>query len=116
MLLATIELGFLLGEPAAARQLVAELKGDIAAVEARVEDVDPVSVFVDTGFFITVPDESLLGDLVLRSRGANIAGDAAASDSFPLDGLQAADPNVYLATSESGVTLDTLTGTRACRT
>ena len=108
VLLATIELGFLLGEPAAARQLVGELKGGIAAVEARLEAVEAVTVFVDTGFFITVPDESLLGDLVLRGRGVNIAGDAAGLGPFPATELQAADPDVYLTTSESGVTLDTL--------
>ena len=115
---AALELGFLLGRPVAARQLVASLKESVAAVDARIADAAEVSTFVDTGFGITVSDSSLLGSLVTRARGINVAGDYAGLGPYPLARLRAKDPDVYLTTSDSEVTLDTLRaqpGTRALR-
>lgn len=100
-----IDLGFLVGEAPAARQLVGRMNRQIAAVEGRLAGEAPVSVFVDTGFFITVPERSLLGDLVRKARGQNIAGEAPGLGPFPLADLAAANPRVYLATSDSGVRL-----------
>lgn len=103
-----IDLGFLVGEAPAARQLVGRISRKIAAVESRLAGEAPVSVFVDTGFFITVPERSLLGDLVRKARGQNIAGEAPGLGPFPLADLAAANPRVYLATSDSGVRLEEL--------
>jgi iron complex transport system substrate-binding protein len=103
-----IDLGFLIGEAPAARQLVGRMSRKIAAVESRLAGEAPVSVFVDTGFFITVPERSLLGDLIRKARGQNIAGEAPGLGPFPLADLAAANPRVYLATSDSGVRLDEL--------
>jgi iron complex transport system substrate-binding protein len=103
-----IDLGFLIGEAPAARQLVGRMSRKIAAVESRLAGEAPVSVFVDTGFFITVPERSLLGDLIRKARGQNIAGEAPGLGPFPLADLAAANPRVYMATSDSGVRLDEL--------
>lgn len=100
-----IDLGFLVGEAPAARQLVGRMNRKIATVEGRLAGEAPVSVFVDTGFFITVPERSLLGDLVRKARGQNIAGEAPGLGPFPLADLAAANPRIYLATSDSDVRL-----------
>lgn len=103
-----LELGFLVGEPVAARQLVGRIKEAVAAVDARIADTKPVSVFVDRGFLITAPQQSFLGELVRRARGVNIARDYAGLGPFPLARLKRANPDVYLATSDSDVTLEKL--------
>jgi cobalamin transport system substrate-binding protein len=105
---AALELGFLVGQPVEARQLAGSIKESIAETERRLESVEPVTAFVDRGFFITVSDRSLLGDLIERAHGTNIAGDYAGLGPFPVARLRRADPDVYLATSESDVTLESL--------
>lgn len=105
---AVVELGWLLGQPVEARQLLASIKDGVAAVESRLVDVEPVSAFVDTGFFITIPDRSILADLITRAHGVNVAAGKAGLGPFPLDELVAADPDVYLATSDSDVTIESL--------
>ena len=62
----------------------------------------------DTGFFIPMPERSLLGDLVRRAGGQSIAGATPSPEPFPLERLRRRNPHVYLATSESQVTLDDL--------
>lgn len=74
VLRATIELGFLVGEPVRARQLASEIRSQVAEVEELVSGEPVVTTFVDTGFFITIPERSLLGDLIARARGESIAG------------------------------------------
>jgi iron complex transport system substrate-binding protein len=111
----TIDLGFLVGEAPRARQLVARIERRVAAVEERLADVEPVSVFVDTGFFITVPERSLLGDLVAKAKGQSVAGESPGPGPFPLADLARLNPSVYLATSDSGVTLAALRRNPATR-
>ena len=102
---AAIELGFLLGHPAEGRQLAGSLQEQTDAVLRRLEGVRQKSVFVDTGFFITISDRSLLGDLIHKAKGTNIAGDYAGLGPYPSSRLRRANPDVYLATSDSDVTL-----------
>jgi iron complex transport system substrate-binding protein len=104
----TIELGFLVGEPARARQLKARMQTQVERVEARVVEEPVVSAFVDTGFFITIPQRSLLGDLIRRARGESVADAAPGPEPFPVSRLRQLDPDVYLATRESRVTLQSL--------
>jgi len=108
----TIELGFLVGEPVSARRVAARIRADAARVEARLGGEPAVSVFVDTGFFITVPGRSLLGDLIERAHGKSVAGPSPGPDPFPVERLRRLDPDVYLATSESRVTLAQLRSER----
>ena len=89
----TIDIGFLVGEAPRARRLAA---------------VAPVKVFVDTGFFITGPERSLLGDLVRKAKGESVAGPTPGPGPFPLADLARLNPAVYLATSDAGVTLAAL--------
>jgi iron complex transport system substrate-binding protein len=103
-----VDLGFLVGEPAKGRQLVAKIQHQVAAVQEKLADVAPVPVFVDTGFFITVPDRSLLGDLVKRAKGESVAGPSPGPGPFPLSELRRKDPQVFLATSDSDNSLQSL--------
>jgi iron complex transport system substrate-binding protein len=103
-----VDLGFLVGEPARGRQLVAKIQHDVAAIQQKLATVPPVSVFVDTGFFITVSDRSLLGDLVKRAKGASVAGPSPGPGPYPLADLRQANPRVFLATSDSDATLESL--------
>lgn len=103
-----IDLGFLTGEAAQARQLVGKIERQVSEVEDRMTEVAPVSVFVDTGFFITVPERSLLGDLVRIAKGESVAGASAGQGPFPIPDLVKANPDVYLATSDAGITLASL--------
>jgi iron complex transport system substrate-binding protein len=108
VLAATLELGFLIGQPVEARQLAGSIKEAAAAVDERIAGSGPVEVFLDRGFFITIPDDSLPGDLIARAGGINIASGGVGSGPFPLADLLAADPDVYLTTSDSEVTLEEL--------
>ncbi len=105
---ATLELGFLLGQPVEARQLAGSLDDALAAVEERIADTPPVTAFLDRGFLITVPDDSLTGDLIAKARGTNVAADSSGGVPFAAADLRAADPAVYLVTSDSDVTLEDL--------
>ena len=106
---AALELGFLVGEPVTARRLVGELRRQTAALDELLAGTVTVTVFVDTGFFITVPaDRSLLGELIRRANGENIAGDTAGLGPFDLGELRRLDPDVYLTTSDSETSLRTL--------
>ena len=102
---ALTELGLLLDRPIHARQVVADIESKRKSVRARLRGVDPVSVFVDTGFFTTASTKSLLGDLIKQAGGKNIAGAAPQPGPFPVRTLRKLNPDYYLATSDSGTTL-----------
>jgi iron complex transport system substrate-binding protein len=104
---ATFELGALVGEPVAARTLAASLREDLAALEARLADAEPSTVFVDTGLFVTLSSNTIFGDLLARARGSNVAPDPS-SGPITAEALAAADPDVYLVTSDSRLTLEEL--------
>lgn len=102
---AVVELGFLVGEPVAARQLAGRIEAAATDVQRLVAGEPVTTVFVDTGFFVTIPARSLFGDLVRRAGGRSVAGDTPGFEPFDLDELVRLDPDVYLATSDSRVTL-----------
>jgi iron complex transport system substrate-binding protein len=112
---AVTQLGLLVGRPVAARRLVHRIEQARKQVAARLAKAPRVSVFVDTGFFTTVPDTSLIGDLIREARGRNIAGPTPQPGPFDLGELKRLDPNVYLATSDSGTTLAQLRRDRRTR-
>jgi iron complex transport system substrate-binding protein len=103
-----IDLGFLLGKAPEARQLVGRIQQDVATIQQKLAGEKPVSVFVDSGFFITVPDRSLLGDLVKRAKGTSVAGPSPGPGPYPLADLRVANPRFFLATSDSDTTLESL--------
>ena len=102
------DLGLLTGRPVQARQAVARIQAGVKDVQQRLQGVRPVKVFVDTGFFNTVGDNSLLGDLVHTAGGSNVAGANPESAPFDLTALARLAPDAYLATSDSGTTLKRL--------
>jgi ABC-type Fe3+-hydroxamate transport system substrate-binding protein len=102
---ALTELGLLLDRPIAARQLVELIETKRKVVHERLRNVKPVSVFVDTGFFSTVSNHSLLGNLIREAGGTNVAGNAPRAGPFDVRRLVQLNPDVYLATSDSGTTL-----------
>jgi cobalamin transport system substrate-binding protein len=103
-----IDLGFLVGAAPEARQLGGRIQQDVTTIQQKLAHVSPISVFVDTGFFITMSDRSLLGDLVKRAKGASVAGPSPGPGPFPLADLRDANPQFFLATSDSGTTLESL--------
>ncbi len=102
---AIVELGFLVDEPVAARKLAAQIEDAVTDVQRRIAGEPVTSVFVDTGFFVTVPARSLLGDLVRRAGGRSVGGPTPGFEPFDVAELVRLDPDVYIATSDSGVTL-----------
>jgi iron complex transport system substrate-binding protein len=105
-----VDVGLLTGRPVAARRLSAAISNTRRRVAVRLSGFPVVSVFVDLGGFSTVGSRSLLGDLVTAGRGKDVAGAAPEQGAFPLRQLVKKNPDVYLTTSDSGVTLATLRG------
>jgi iron complex transport system substrate-binding protein len=108
VLRATLELGLLVGEPVQARTVASRIRSDVAATEEHVAEEPLTTTFLDTGFFVSVPRRSLLGDLIVRAQGENVAGDTAGGEPFSVNRLRRLDPEVYLATSASRVSLPSL--------
>jgi cobalamin transport system substrate-binding protein len=105
---AITQLGLLTGAPVAARRLVRRIEDRRHEVADRLARVADVSVFVDTGFLNTVPDQSLIGDVLREAHGTNVFGDTSQAGPVDIPDLQRLDPQVYLATSDSEVTLKDL--------
>jgi ABC-type Fe3+-hydroxamate transport system substrate-binding protein len=102
------QLGLITGRPADATRLVREIEEKRALVRKRLAGTPGVSVFVDTGFFITVSSQSLIGDLLAAAHARNVAGDSPQAGPFDPRELARLDPRYYLATSDSGTTLTRL--------
>ena len=98
---ATLELGFVVGEPVAARRLAARIRRDVARVDAQVADLPPVRVFVDVGFFVPASPDSLVADLVRRAGGVLVP--EAEDDPAALTACKVAalDPDVVLRVIEA---------------
>ena len=109
------QLGLLTNTPVQARVLVREIERQRHDVGARLARVSPVSVFVDTGFFTTVSDQSLIGDVIREARGTNVAASEAGAGPVEIADLLRFDPDVYLATSDSELSLLDLRGNPRAR-
>jgi ABC-type Fe3+-hydroxamate transport system substrate-binding protein len=99
------QLGLITGRPADAARLVREIEEKRALVHKRLAGTPGVSVFVDTGFFTTASNQSLIGDLLREAHVRNVAGDSPQLGPFNPRDLARLDPRYYLATSDSGTTL-----------
>ena len=102
------DIGLLTNQPIAARRVTAAIEASRRAVAAKLGGRPTVTVFVDTGDFSTVSTRSLLGDLIREAHGESIAGPSPEPGPFPLSRLVQLDPEVYIATSDSGRTLEGL--------
>jgi cobalamin transport system substrate-binding protein len=112
---AITQLGLLTGRPVAARMLVRRIEDRRHEVADRLARVANVSVFVDTGFLNTVPDQSLIGDVLREAHSTNIFGDNAEAGPVDVSDLLRLDPQVYMATSDAEVTLKDLRAGRMTR-
>jgi ABC-type Fe3+-hydroxamate transport system substrate-binding protein len=98
------QLGLLTGAPVTARTLVGRIEARRHQVADHLAHVADVSVFVDVGFLNTIPDQSLIGDVLREAHGTNVVqtGEAGPVD---IPDLLRLDPQVYMATSDAEVTL-----------
>jgi iron complex transport system substrate-binding protein len=97
-----IELGFLVGKAAQARVLAGSIREEVGKVESRVAGAAAVPVFIDTGFLITVPERSLVGDLIRRARGQSVAGPDPGPEPFEACEVAQLEPTVLLLVVEPG--------------
>jgi iron complex transport system substrate-binding protein len=109
------DLGLLTGRPVQARTLVRGIEARRRRIAAKLAGVPPVTVFVDTGFFTTVSDQSLTAELLREAHGTIVGGNAATGGPVDLRDLLSLDPDVYLATSDADLTLADLRRNRQTR-
>jgi iron complex transport system substrate-binding protein len=109
------QLGLLVGRPLAARRIVASLEARRRTVERAVATRRRARVFFDMGVFVTVSSRSLIGDLIGIAGGENVAGSRPEPGPFDLNQLLRLDPDVYVATLESGTSLRDLRKNRKTR-
>jgi ABC-type Fe3+-hydroxamate transport system substrate-binding protein len=102
------QLGLITGRPGDAVRLVREIEARRKFVRKHLAGAPGVSAFVDTGFFTTVSNQSLVGDLLREAHATNVAGDSAQVGPFDLQELARLDPRWYVATSDGGTTLTQL--------
>lgn len=102
---AITQLGLLTGTPVEARGLVRSIERQRKSVARRLAHEPDVTVFVDTGLFTTVSDQSLIGDVIREAHGRNVAGAAAEAGPVELADLLTLDPDVYMATSDTLLSL-----------
>jgi ABC-type Fe3+-hydroxamate transport system substrate-binding protein len=99
------DIGLVTGRPLEARRLTARIEAQRKQVDTALEGAREAAVFVDAGGFATILTGSLLGDLIRQAGGRSIAGSSAEQGPFPIARLRQLDPDVYLATADSGRTL-----------
>lgn len=99
------QLGAIVGKPVAAGRLVRVIEKTRRLVAKQVAGRPKAKVFVDLGFFTTVPDGSLVGDLIREAGGVNVAGGHPDPGPFDLKELRQLDPDVYVAAADGDITL-----------
>jgi iron complex transport system substrate-binding protein len=105
---ALIDLGLLVNRPLRARRLVQRIEARRRTITAAVRNQPVATAFVDLGFFTTIAGRSLAGDLIRQARGHSVAGPAPDPGPFEVVQLVRVDPDVYIATDNSGTTLTSL--------
>jgi iron complex transport system substrate-binding protein len=102
---AITQLGLLTERPVQARALVSTIERKRHAVDRALAGRATVDVFVDTGLLTTVPDQSLIGDVIREARARNVAGGVAEAGPITPGELARLDPDVYVVTSDTLTTL-----------
>jgi ABC-type Fe3+-hydroxamate transport system substrate-binding protein len=97
------DLGLIVGQPLAGREIVDRLEAASERVQQALEGKLPVSFFLDLGFFTSIPNGSYAADLLREAGGRNV-NDAGRGPIDPA-ALLSANPEVYLVSSDSGTTL-----------
>jgi iron complex transport system substrate-binding protein len=107
------DLGILVGRPLQGSVLAERVDASVRRVRQRLRTAKPVGVFLDTGFFATVPRGSLADQMLAAAAGHNVVTTASAGTPVDVSELRRLDPRFYLTTSGSGTTLRTLERDRA---
>jgi iron complex transport system substrate-binding protein len=109
------QLGLLTGTPVRARELVRTIERKRRTIDRALARTPVVNVFVDTGLMTTVPDQSLIGDVLREAHARNVAGDEAAGGPVDPTELARLDPDVYAVTADTMTTLSDLRKNPATR-
>jgi ABC-type Fe3+-hydroxamate transport system substrate-binding protein len=112
---AAVALGVLTNHAAAGRALALKLRRQRQDVSHRLAGVAPLDVYVDAGFGASIPRTTLLARL-LQMAGARLVGPSNGVTTANARLLHRLDPDAYIATSASGVTLARLRAQPRLRT
>jgi ABC-type Fe3+-hydroxamate transport system substrate-binding protein len=112
---AAVALGVLTNHAEAGRALALKLRRQREDVSRRLEGVTPLDVYVDAGFGSTISHTTLLARL-LQLAGARLVGPPNGVATANARLLHRLDPDAYVATSTSGVTLARLRAQPRLRT
>lgn len=110
-----LQLGLLTGDAARAREVVAGMQKQLDALAGALQDQPPVPVFVDLGYFFTIPSDGLEEDMLKRAGAEDVAAGSDPAVAFPISRLRTAAPQVYLAVAGRGTTLQGLLRSKATR-
>jgi ABC-type Fe3+-hydroxamate transport system substrate-binding protein len=101
---AAVALGVLTNHAEAGRALALSLRKQRQDIATRLEGVAPLNVYVDAGFGTSIQRTTLLARL-LQLAGAHLVGPSNGVATVNATMLHRLDPDAYIATSASGVTL-----------
>jgi ABC-type Fe3+-hydroxamate transport system substrate-binding protein len=110
-----VALGVLTNHAEAGRALALRLRRQRLDIAGRLEGVSPLNVYVDAGFGTSIQRTTLLARL-LQLAGAHLIGPSNGIATANAAMLHRLDPDAYVATSTSGVTLARLRGQPRLRT
>ena len=99
-----VALGVLTNHAEAGRALALKLRRERQEIARRLASVAPLNVYVDAGFGTSIQRTTLLARL-LQLAGARLIGPANGLATVNAKTLHRLDPDAYIATSTSGVTL-----------
>jgi ABC-type Fe3+-hydroxamate transport system substrate-binding protein len=99
-----VSLGVLTNHAQTGRTIALALRREREDITHRLANVKPLGVFVDMGFGLSVQRTSLLGQLVTLA-GGRLVGPADGVTTVNAKMLHRLDPDAYIATTSSGVTL-----------
>jgi ABC-type Fe3+-hydroxamate transport system substrate-binding protein len=99
-----VALGVLTNHAEAGRALALSLRKQRQDLARRLEGVTPLNVYVDAGFGTSIQRTTLLARL-LQLAGAHLVGPSNGVATVNATTLHKLDPDAYIATSTSGVTL-----------
>jgi ABC-type Fe3+-hydroxamate transport system substrate-binding protein len=104
---AAVSLGVLTNHAEAGRTLALALRRQREDLASRLAGVAPLNVYVDAGFGTSIQRTTLLARL-LQLAGARLVGPSNGLATVNATMLHKIDPDAYIATSTSGVTLSRL--------
>ncbi|HMG98514.1 MAG TPA: ABC transporter substrate-binding protein [Gaiellales bacterium] len=112
---AAVALGVLTNHAEAGRALALKLRKQRQDIARRLEGVAPLNVYVDAGFGTSIQRTTLLARL-LQLAGAHLVGPSNGVATVNASVLHKLDPDAYIATSTSGVTIARLRSQPRLRT